>query len=44
MQDEVAAGRIDLQYISTSEMIADGLTKPLTNAEFHGFVKLMNMS
>ena len=39
IRDEVAAGRINLQYIPTSEMIADGLTKALTHAKFHTFVK-----
>lgn len=42
--DKVAAGRINLQYIPTSEMIADGLTKALTHAKFHTFVKQMNMN
>ncbi len=44
IRDEVATGRIDLQYIPTSEMIADGMTKTLTNAKFHLFVKQMRMS
>lgn len=44
IRDEVAAGRINLQYIPTSEMIADGLTKALTHAKFHTFVKQMNMN
>lgn len=44
IRDEVAAGRIDLTYVPTAEMIADGLTKPLTQAKFHEFVKQMRMS
>lgn len=42
--DKVAAGRIDLWYIPTSEMIADRMTKVLTNAKLHGFVKQMNIN
>ena len=44
IRDEVAAGRINLQYIPTSELIADGLAKALTHAKFHTFVKQMNMN
>ncbi len=33
IRDEVATGRVDLQYVPTSEMIADGMTKALTNAK-----------
>lgn len=44
IRDEVAAGRIDLSYVPTAEMIADGLTKPLTHARFHEFVKQMKMN
>ncbi len=36
--DKVTAGRINLQYIPTSEMIANGLIKALTQAKFHLFV------
>ena len=38
IRDEVAAKRIELSYVPTKEMIADGLTKPLTHIKFHGFV------
>ncbi len=41
--DEVAAGKIDLQYIPMLEIIADGLTKVLTQAKFHFFVQQMQM-
>lgn len=44
IRDKVSAGRINLTYIPTSEMIADGLTKPLTHAKFHEFVRQMRMS
>ena len=37
--DEVAASQINLQYIPTNEKIADALTKALTHARFHTFVK-----
>ena len=42
--DKVTLGRIDFQYISMSEIIADGLTKALTQVKFHIFVKQMQMS
>lgn len=38
IRDEVAAQRIELSYVPTSEMIADGLTKALTHVKFHGFI------
>lgn len=41
--DEVAAQRIQLSYIPTNEMIADGLTKALTHVKFHRFIEQMNM-
>lgn len=44
IRDEVVVGRIDLTYVPTAEMIADGLTKLLTHAKFHEFVKQMRMS
>lgn len=37
--DKVVSGRIDLQYVPTSEMIVDRLTKTLIQAKFHIFVK-----
>lgn len=44
IRDEVAAKRIELTYIPTGEMIADGLTKPLTHAKFYTFVSQMQMT
>lgn len=43
IRNEVSAGRINLTYIPTLKMIADGLTKLLTHAKFHEFVKQMRM-
>lgn len=43
-RDEVAAQRIELSYVPTSEMIADGLTKALTHVKFHGFIAQMKMT
>ncbi len=44
IRDEVASGRIDLQYVPISEIIADEMIKALTYAKFHLFVKQMRMS
>lgn len=44
IRDEVSSGRIKLTYVPTTEMIADGLTKPLTHAKFHGFLEQMHMT
>ena len=43
IRDEVAAQRIQLSYIPTDKMIADGLTKALTHVKFHRFIEQMNM-
>ncbi len=42
-RDEVTAQKIQLSYISTDDMIADGLTKALTHVKFHRFIEQMNM-
>ena len=44
IRDEVASQRIQLSYVPTEEMIADGLTKALTHVKFHRFVEQMNMT
>lgn len=44
IRDEVAAGRIELTHVPTAEMVADGLTKPLTHVKFHGFLEQMHMT
>lgn len=42
--DEVASQRIQLSYVPTEKMIADGLTKALTQVKFHRFIEQMNMT
>lgn len=42
--EEVAAKRIELSYVPTEQMVADGLTKALTHVRFHGFVEQMRMT
>lgn len=44
IRGKIAARQINLQYIPTTKMIADGLTKALTHAKFHTFVKQMNIN
>ncbi len=39
IRDEVASRRIELSYVPTEEMIADGLTKALTHVKFHRFIE-----
>ncbi len=41
--DEVTSGRIYLVYTLTEEMLADGLTKPLSHVKFLNFVKQLRM-
>ncbi len=43
IRDEVAAQRIQMSYIPTDEMIADGLTKALIHIKFYRFIEQMNM-
>lgn len=44
IRDEVASKKIELSYVPTDQMIADGLTKALTHVKFHCFIKQMNMT
>ena len=44
IRDEVASQRIELSYVRTEEMIANGLTKALTRVKFHCFIEQMNMT
>ncbi len=43
LRDRVAKGRIELFYVPTDEMVADGLTKPLTSTKHTRFVELLNL-
>lgn len=44
IHDEIAAKRIELWYVPTDNMIADGLTKALTHVKFHCFIAQMKMT
>ncbi len=44
IRDEVGAKRIELSYVPTEEMIADGLTMALTHVKFHNFIEQMRMT
>ncbi len=44
IRDKVALKRIELSYVTTDQMIADGLTKALTHVKFHQFIEQMNMT
>lgn len=35
---------ISVTYVATTDMTADGLTKPLTHAKLHGLVQQMGMA
>ena len=43
IRDEVTSRRINLVYTPTEEMLADGLTKPLSHVKFFNFIKQLGM-
>jgi len=43
LRQEVQAGAIRVEYTESAQMIADGLTKALTNNSFERFVEQMNL-
>ena len=43
IRNEVTSGRINLMYTPTREMLADGLTKPLSHIKFLNFIRQMRM-
>jgi hypothetical protein len=43
LRQEVQEGRITVEYVSTDDMIADGLTKVLTNTSFKRFVSQVGL-
>ena len=42
-RDLIEKGDIQIDYIHTTEMVADGLTKPLTRIAFERWVKMLGM-
>lgn len=44
IREEVEAGNIDVQYVSTHEQIADGLTKPLDTGSHERFLEAIRVS
>ena len=43
VREQVEANAVTLWYISTAEMVADGLTKPLARIKFQQFVKALGI-
>ena len=43
IREHVAKGIIDLWYIASSEMAADGLTKPLLAVSYTKFIKQLRL-
>lgn len=44
IRNEVASKKIELSYVLTDQIIADGLTKALTHVKFQDFIKQMRMT
>ena len=42
LRDRVEKGRIELFYVSTEDIVADGLTKPLGTTKHARFIELLN--
>lgn len=42
--NEIRTKRIELSYIPTDEIIANGLIKALTNVKFYNFIEQMKMT
>ena len=43
IREQVTKGLIDLWYIPTEEMVANGLTKPLAPIKHKGFIGQLNL-
>ena len=44
IRDKVTSKGINLSYVPTDQMFADGLTKALTHVKFHDFIEQMGMA
>ena len=43
VRDQVETGAVEFQWVRTSEMVADGLTKALTNEKFATFIRQIGL-
>ncbi|KAI0996258.1 hypothetical protein K3495_g11921 [Podosphaera aphanis] len=43
IQEHIDAGRVNSRYISTREMVADGMTKSLSQKKHSRFVEMLNL-
>ena len=43
LREEVRKGSVEIQYLSTDKMLADGLTKALPAPKFKGFLSLLGL-
>ncbi|KAL2125978.1 hypothetical protein VTI74DRAFT_2034 [Chaetomium olivicolor] len=43
LRQEAARGRINVEYVPSKQMVADGLTKPLTADNHHKFIAMLNL-
>lgn len=44
IRERVQEGDIELHWVETEKMIADGLTKPLANKQFHAFRRALGLA
>ena len=44
VREQVLEGRINVEYVSTKDMVADGLTKPLPAQLFNKFMTITGMA
>ena len=43
LRQEVREGRIDVRWVATTNMVADGLTKALSRQKHESFIRLLRL-